>query len=309
MLVMANCSLARSRVDIALLVGLGGGVPGAGSRGADGATTPVPGAGASSRGSDPGSGVVPLPSAGALRRSVVAPRVSNLPGERSSMRRTARRGDEPRASRSARHDPVRDARRVRPPLRAARDGPSRRLLARLDRAPASSLVLLVAPGGYGKTTVLSQWVARPPPCAPGSTLDRDDNDPESPRPAHRSRAAGRAAAGRGGAGLSDRVPAGSRPRPGGPAGGRGGACVASVGPPCSSSTTCTRSGSRASLTLVRTVLDEGAPALRVAAAGRTSPDLGVPDSSPPVAASSSVRPTSPSPRRRRVSSSPPAVRR
>src|SRR3954453_13313973 len=34
------------------------------------------------------------------------------------------------------------------------------LLARLDRPPAAPMVLLVAPGGYGKTTLLSQWAER-----------------------------------------------------------------------------------------------------------------------------------------------------
>ena len=42
-----------------------------------------------------------------------------------------------------------------------------KLLARLDRAPAGSLILLAAPGGYGKTTLLSQWVAQAAACAPG----------------------------------------------------------------------------------------------------------------------------------------------
>ena len=42
-----------------------------------------------------------------------------------------------------------------------------KLLARLDRAPAASLILLVAPGGYGKTTLLASGSRSPPPSVPG----------------------------------------------------------------------------------------------------------------------------------------------
>ena len=63
--------------------------------------------------------------------------------------------------------------------RPARDDPSRPLLARLDRAPAGRPILLVAPGGYGKTTVLGQWVARAAAVCAWVVLDREDDDPSS----------------------------------------------------------------------------------------------------------------------------------
>jgi LuxR family maltose regulon positive regulatory protein len=68
---------------------------------------------------------------------------------------------------------------VRPP--ADRPGTIRRvpLLARLDRAPAGEPILLVAPGGYGKTTLLGQWVARAADVCAWVVLDREDDDPSS----------------------------------------------------------------------------------------------------------------------------------
>src|SRR3954453_617672 len=51
------------------------------------------------------------------------------------------------------------------------------LLARLDRPPAAPMVLLVAPGGYGKTTLLSQWAERSAPACAWVPADPGDNDP------------------------------------------------------------------------------------------------------------------------------------
>src|SRR5947209_1905024 len=67
---------------------------------------------------------------------------------------------------------------LRPPLERRGMVRPAKLLARLDRAPAGSLILLVAPGGYGKTTVLSQWAASAAVCA-WITADAADNDPGS----------------------------------------------------------------------------------------------------------------------------------
>ena len=61
-----------------------------------------------------------------------------------------------------------------------------RLAERLDRGACSKLVLVSAPAGFGKTTLLADWLAQwqvdvPKSGAPRSTawlsLDRDDNDP------------------------------------------------------------------------------------------------------------------------------------
>jgi LuxR family maltose regulon positive regulatory protein len=54
-----------------------------------------------------------------------------------------------------------------------------RLLGRLEQERHRPLILLTAPAGYGKTTLLAQWVAESRrPCA-WVTLDRADDDPET----------------------------------------------------------------------------------------------------------------------------------
>jgi LuxR family maltose regulon positive regulatory protein len=65
-----------------------------------------------------------------------------------------------------------------PPRPALRRGMVRRagLLTRIEAAPADAPVLLVAPGGYGKTTLLAQWAASAAAVA-WLTLGADDNDP------------------------------------------------------------------------------------------------------------------------------------
>ena len=60
-----------------------------------------------------------------------------------------------------------------------------RLSERLDRGAVSKLVLVSAPAGFGKTTLLSEWLAAGPAAAAGErlaawlSLDRGDNDPVS----------------------------------------------------------------------------------------------------------------------------------
>jgi LuxR family maltose regulon positive regulatory protein len=63
--------------------------------------------------------------------------------------------------------------------------PRPRLSERLDRGTASMLMLVSAPAGFGKTTLLTEWLAAGP-AAPGNerlaawlSLDRGDNDPVS----------------------------------------------------------------------------------------------------------------------------------
>lgn len=52
-----------------------------------------------------------------------------------------------------------------------------RLIQQLDRANQYPLVLVNAPAGYGKTTLISQWMARQS-CAGWYALDESDNQPE-----------------------------------------------------------------------------------------------------------------------------------
>ena len=58
-----------------------------------------------------------------------------------------------------------------------------RLSERLDRGTASKLVLVSAPAGFGKTTLLTEWLAARPAAlgderlAAWLSLDRGDNDP------------------------------------------------------------------------------------------------------------------------------------
>ena len=63
--------------------------------------------------------------------------------------------------------------------------PRPRLSERLDRGTASKLMLVSAPAGFGKTTLLTEWLAAGP-AAPADerlaawlSLDRGDNDPAS----------------------------------------------------------------------------------------------------------------------------------
>ena len=63
--------------------------------------------------------------------------------------------------------------------------PRTRLSERLDRGIASKLMLVSAPAGFGKTTLLTEWLAAGPAAPAGErlvawlSLDRGDNDPAS----------------------------------------------------------------------------------------------------------------------------------
>jgi LuxR family maltose regulon positive regulatory protein len=67
--------------------------------------------------------------------------------------------------------------KLRPP--SARPGivPRRSLVDRLLGAPVVPVVCVVAPPGYGKTTLLAQWSARIDPRVAWVSVDRRDNDP------------------------------------------------------------------------------------------------------------------------------------
>ena len=57
------------------------------------------------------------------------------------------------------------------------DGAEDRLLERLLAAPTARLVCVVAPPGYGKTTLLAQWAERRGGRVAWVSVDRRDNDP------------------------------------------------------------------------------------------------------------------------------------
>src|SRR5215469_3219398 len=63
---------------------------------------------------------------------------------------------------------------------AIRPGTVRRpsLLDRLTRDDSRPIVAVVAPAGYGKTTLLAQWAERDGPAFAWVSLDEADNDPK-----------------------------------------------------------------------------------------------------------------------------------
>jgi LuxR family maltose regulon positive regulatory protein len=69
---------------------------------------------------------------------------------------------------------------LRPKLQPPRLGPDRlerpRLLTQLDQGLSRQFTLLAAPAGYGKTTLLSQWIARQELPTVWLTLDEGDNE-------------------------------------------------------------------------------------------------------------------------------------
>ncbi len=60
--------------------------------------------------------------------------------------------------------------------------PRTRLRARLDRGAEATLTLVCAPAGFGKTTLLAEWLAAAPANAQPAawlSLDQGDNQPAS----------------------------------------------------------------------------------------------------------------------------------
>jgi LuxR family transcriptional regulator, maltose regulon positive regulatory protein len=69
--------------------------------------------------------------------------------------------------------------RRRRPLRLRSDTPRReRLLRRLGQSNEVPLILIVAPAGYGKTTLLSHWLADDPRQTAWVEIDEADDDPD-----------------------------------------------------------------------------------------------------------------------------------
>ena len=78
-------------------------------------------------------------------------------------------------ARSALVDPFMDAKLHWPPVRdhwLRRE----RLLGRLDTVVDHPVTLVAAPAGYGKTTVVAQWLGEADPRAAWVSLDPGDND-------------------------------------------------------------------------------------------------------------------------------------
>jgi LuxR family maltose regulon positive regulatory protein len=70
-----------------------------------------------------------------------------------------------------------DRRAFRPPAARAEDVPRRDLVARLVRAAEIPLVVVSAPAGYGKTTLLAQWAEADPRSFAWLRIDAADDDP------------------------------------------------------------------------------------------------------------------------------------
>src|SRR5688572_10890755 len=67
--------------------------------------------------------------------------------------------------------------KLRPPPTSAATIARAQLIARLEQGAAGSLTLLVAPAGYGKTTLLSDWARCQAQPVGWLSLDSTDNDP------------------------------------------------------------------------------------------------------------------------------------
>jgi LuxR family transcriptional regulator, maltose regulon positive regulatory protein len=67
--------------------------------------------------------------------------------------------------------------KLHPPWPGRETVPRTALLERLLAAPATRLLCVAAPPGYGKTTLLAQWAERKGGRVPWVSLDRRDNDP------------------------------------------------------------------------------------------------------------------------------------
>jgi LuxR family maltose regulon positive regulatory protein len=82
---------------------------------------------------------------------------------------------------SSRHEPRRKLfeSKLIPPIARSETVPRTRVLDRLDTDRDSPIVSVVAPPGYGKTTLLTQWAERSAARVAWLSVDEGDNDPES----------------------------------------------------------------------------------------------------------------------------------
>ena len=55
--------------------------------------------------------------------------------------------------------------------------PRPRLTGRLNAGLDKDLTLVAAPAGFGKTTLLAEWIPHSPRCVTWLSLDQGDNDP------------------------------------------------------------------------------------------------------------------------------------
>src|SRR5437879_4482856 len=69
------------------------------------------------------------------------------------------------------------ATKLHPPHSRSRFIARSRLIERLQQGMESALTLLSAPAGFGKTTLLAQWLAESGPPVAWLSLDSEDNDP------------------------------------------------------------------------------------------------------------------------------------
>src|SRR5690554_13330 len=74
------------------------------------------------------------------------------------------------------HNPLLSTKLFIPPARPGRAARAR-LIERMNEAVKHPLTLICAPAGYGKTTMLSEWIPQNEHCVTWVSLDEGDNDP------------------------------------------------------------------------------------------------------------------------------------
>src|SRR4029450_8030368 len=67
--------------------------------------------------------------------------------------------------------------KLRPQLAADTQVPRTAMLDRLEASSRTPVAAILAPPGYGKTTLLAQWAERDPRAFGWLTINRGDNDP------------------------------------------------------------------------------------------------------------------------------------
>src|ERR1700676_784816 len=98
------------------------------------------------------------------------------PGSRGASCRKEEQGRPQKGYKAGMPTPILTTKLYVPPLRPEMVNRSR-LLARLNEGLHRKLILISAPAGFGKTTLVSQWVAGGPRPAAWLSLDEGENDP------------------------------------------------------------------------------------------------------------------------------------